>query len=134
MITLDNTAITKESLDNVPYISSVQSELSISTVDNAIIDGLTLSIETFLLVTNTALPASTLSLKHSLLTQIEATKDGLIMRSNYIDEEAFGQTLEDVYFDFLTSIRDRYHSLVLREQSLSSDDRSVLDRLHKLLE
>lgn len=133
MITIDNTAITRQSLDNVPSIASLQSELILSTVGNAI-DGLTLSFETFLLVANTALPTSNLFLKQSLLVNIETTKDGLVMRSNYIDEDAFGQTLEDVYFDFLTSIRDRYHSLVAREQSLSSDDRSVLDKLRKLLQ
>ena len=133
MITIDNTTITRQSLDNVPCIPSVQSELFLSTVDNAI-DGFTLSLETFLLVANTALPASNIFLKQSLLVQIEATKDGLVMRSNYIAEEAFGQTLEDVYLDFLTSIRDRYHSLVLREQRLSSDDRSVLDKLRTLLQ
>ncbi len=133
MITIDNTTITRQSLDNVPSIPSLQSELTLSTVDNAI-DGFTLSLETFLLVTNTALPASNLFLKQSLLVRIEATKDGLVMRSNYIDEDAFGQTLEDVYLDFLTSVRDRYHSLTAREQSLSSDDRSVLDKLRTLLQ
>ncbi|MFC1933520.1 hypothetical protein ACFLXU_07900 [Chloroflexota bacterium] len=132
MITTDNTIITRESLYNVPYIPSVQIELFLSTVDN-VIDGFTLSLETFLLVANTALPASNMFLKQSLLVQIKTTKDGFIMRSNYIDEEAFGQTLEDVYLDFLTSIRDRYLSLVRREKSLSSDDRSVLDKLRKLL-
>ena len=133
MISIDNTTITRQSLYNVPSIPFVQSALFLSTVDNAI-DGFTLSLETFLLVVNTALPASNLFLKQPLLVQIEATKDGLVMRSNYIDEEAFGQTLEDVYLDFLTSIRDRYNSLVLREQRLSSDDRSVLDKLRTLLQ
>lgn len=133
MISIYNTTITRQSLDNVPSIPYVQSELFLSTVDNAI-DGFTLSLETFLLVANTALPASNLFLKQPLLVQIESTKDGLVMRSNYIDEEAFGQTLEDVYLDFLTSIRDRYHSLTIREQSLSSDDRSVLDKLRTLLQ
>ncbi len=133
MITIDNTTITRQSLDNVPSIPSLQSELTLSTVGNAI-DGFTLSLETFLLVANTTLPASNLFLKQSLLVRIEATKDGLVMRSNYIDEDAFGQTLEDVYLDFLTSIRDRYHSLTAREQSLSSDDRSVLDKFRMLLQ
>ena len=133
MITIDNTTITTQSLDNVPCIPFVQSELFLSAVDNAI-DGFTLSLQTFLLVANTTLPASNIFLKQSLLVQIEATKDGLVMRSNYIDEDAFGQTLEDAYLDFLTSIRDRYHSLVAREQSLSSDDRSVLDKLRTLLQ
>lgn len=135
MISIDK-VITRQSLDNVSSIPSVQtvgSELLLITADNAI-DGFTLSLETFPLVANTALPGSNLFLKQPLQVEIEATKDGLVMRSNYIDEEAFGQTLEDVYLDFLTSIRDRYHSLVLREQRLSSDDRSVLDKLRTLLE
>ena len=133
MIAINNTIITRQSLDNVPSIPSLQTELTLSTVDNAI-DGFTLSLETFLLVANTILPASNLFLKQSLLVKIESTKDGLVMRSNYIDEDAFGQTLEDAYLDFLTSIRDRYQSLVAREQSLSSDDRSVLDKLRTLLQ
>ena len=133
MISINNTTITSESLDNVPSFPSVESELILTTADNSI-DCFTLSLETFLLVAKTSLPASNLVLKQPLLVAIESTKDGLVMRSNYIDEEAFAQTLEDVYLDFLTSIRDRYQSLVLREQRLSSADRSVLDKLRTLLE
>ena len=133
MISIDNTAITRQSLHNIPSIPSVKSQLLIETADNAV-DGFTLSLETFLFVANTTLPASNLFLKQPLLVQIESTKDGLLMKSNYIEEEAFAPTLEDVYFDFLTSIRDRYQSLILREQRLSSADCLVLDKLRILLE
>ena len=133
MISTNNTAITNKSSHHDLLIPHVEISFVPNTA-NSYVDAFPLSLETFLFVTNTPLPGSTLFLHQSLLARLEATRDGFIMKSSYIDEESFGETLEEVYLDFLTSIRDRYYSLSHREQSLSSHDRSILDNIRTLLQ
>ena len=87
----------------------------------------------FSIIAETPLPNSDLLLTHDLTVSEETTEHGYVIRSVYIDEESFGATLEEAYFDFLASIRDRYDSLQRRETKLSSPDKAVLENLRSLL-
>lgn len=82
---------------------------------------------------DTEIPNSDLVLKYPLGVEIETTLDGFVVRSGVLDEEAFGVTYADAYLDFLTSLRDRYHSLSRRQGPLSTQDHAVLERLRNLL-
>ena len=73
-------------------------------------------------------------LQHALHVEIENTRDGVVLRSASLDEEAFGASYNEACLDFLTSLRDRYRSLSRREERLSPQDCSVLERLCRLLE
>lgn len=92
-----------------------------------------LSSSIFNIIANTPLPNSPLLLRHHLTVHEEITQDGYIIRSSYIDEESYGGTLEEAYLDFLTSIRDKYHSLQRREMKLSPRDKTVLENIRSLL-
>lgn len=81
----------------------------------------------------TPIPDSGLSFKYALIAEIRATRDGYVLRSGDLDEEAFGLTREEAYLGFLASLRDRYNSLERREASLSRQDHSVLESLRRLL-
>lgn len=95
----------------------------------------TFSVKTIIFPEETSIPGETnLTLKYALLAQVEINSDGFLIRCGDIDEEAYGITYEEAYFDFLTSIRDRYHSLYRREAHLSQHDRDILLRLRSLLE
>jgi hypothetical protein len=65
----------------------------------------------FNIIAETPLPNSDLLLRHDLTVRQEMTQDGYVIKSSYIDEESYGDTLEEAYFDFLTSMRDKYRSL-----------------------
>jgi hypothetical protein len=92
-----------------------------------------ISSSIFNIVAQTRLPNSDLLLRHDLTVREEMTQDGCVIKSSYIDEESFGDTLEKAYFDFLTSIRDKYHSLQRREMKLSPRDKAVLENIRSLL-
>lgn len=87
----------------------------------------------FNIIAKTPLPNSDLLLRHDLTVGEEMTQDGYVIKSSYIDEESFGATLEEAYFDFLTSIRDKYNSLQRREMKLSPRDKAVLANIRSLL-
>ena len=87
----------------------------------------------FIIVAKTPLPNSRLLLRDDLTVLKEMTQDGYVIKSSYIDEESFGATLEEAYFDFLTSIRDKYNSLQRREMKLSPRDKEVLANIRSLL-
>jgi hypothetical protein len=80
-----------------------------------------------------AIPDSDLMLKLAVLVEMQVTADGYVMRAGYLDEDAFAPTYQEVYVEFLASLRDRYHSLCRREGLLSPQDRSVLERLRGIL-
>ena len=80
------------------------------------------------------IPDSDLELKYALVVEKRITRDGVTIRSGDLDEEAFGLTEGEAYFDFLTSLRDRYNSLRRRGPSLSAHDSSVLEKLRNLLD
>lgn len=92
-----------------------------------------ISTAIFSIIANTPLPNSALLIRHDLTVRKETTQDGYVIRSSYIDEESFGATLEEAYFDFLTSIRDKYKSLQRREMKLSPRDKTVLENIRSLL-
>ncbi len=82
----------------------------------------------------TCIPGSPpLVLQQALQVEIENTRDGVVLRSGALDEEAFGSGYDEACLDFLTSLRDRYDSLSRREERLADQDRSVLERLRGLL-
>ena len=87
----------------------------------------------FIIFAKTPLPNSRLLLRYDLTVLKEMTQDGYVIKSSYIDEESFGATLEEAYFDFLTSIRDKYNSLQRREMKLSPRDKAVLANIRSLL-
>lgn len=133
MIKTDNPVITKSSSPWKDFVSPIRNDFSVYTADSQV-DFFPVSLETFLLSSDTPIPDSKLSLRHSLLVQIEATPDGFIMKSGYVDEESFGATLDEAYVDFLASLRDRYVSLNRRVKSLSAYELSILEKLRSLLE
>lgn len=92
-----------------------------------------ISFAIFNIIAKTPLPNSDLLLGHDLTVHKEMTQDGYVIKSDYIDEESFGATLEEAYLDFLTSIRDKYNSLQRRELKLSPRDKAVLENIRSLL-
>jgi hypothetical protein len=81
----------------------------------------------------TPIPDSDLLLSRALVLEMETTRDGVVLRSEFVDEESYGATLEEAYFDFLTSLKDRLVSLERREPLLSVGDREILERLRLIL-
>lgn len=94
--------------------------------------GSTISLLTLIIPRGTPIPDG-FELARSLLVEIEITADGFVIRSGEVDEEGYGSTDKEAYIDFVTSLRDRYHSLSRREKKLSRHDRAILNRLHDLL-
>lgn len=88
----------------------------------------------FMVRGKTPIPDSDLRLSRALVLEMETTRDGIVLRSGFVDEDSFGATLEEAYADFLTSLRDRYRSLERRSGSLSTSDRTILERLQGILE
>lgn len=81
----------------------------------------------------TVIPASGLMLRYALEAEVEATSDGYVIRCRYLDEDAFAARYEEVYLEFLTSLRDRYYSLCRRKDQLSPQDLFILERLRDIL-
>src|SRR3990170_4187855 len=102
------------------------------TEDSATKGLLWLSVRTVIFPEGTAIPEG-FKLSRALLAEMEITPDGFVIRSGEVHEEWYGSTYETAYLDFLTSLRDRYHSLSRREGRLSAEDRYVLERLRSLL-
>jgi hypothetical protein len=114
----------------VPIFNSM---FASSQVEGTSIVEYPISTAIFNIIANTPLPNSALLLRHDLTVRKEMTQDGYVMKSSYIDEESFGATLEEAYFDFLTSIRDKYNSLQRREMKLSPRDKTILENIRSLL-
>lgn len=118
---------------SIPIGFSAQPSIPNWTLDD-IVNALFLSsVQVVTLTQKTPIPDSGLSLNYALTAEIRATRDGFVLQSGDLDEDAFGLTYEEAYFGFLTSLRDRYYSLLRREASLSRQDHSVLERLRRLL-
>ena len=120
------------SCTNFP-ITTVQSEIFLHS-KSAQVDISRFSVEIITFLEKTQIPESDNVLQRSLVAEVLVTKEGYVIRSSYIDEEAYGHTFPAAYIDFLTSIHDRYRSLCRREKRLSLYDRSILGRLRTLLE
>jgi hypothetical protein len=90
--------------------------------------------EFFAFSVGTQIPNSKYKLQQYIPAKVEKTADGFVIRCYSIDEEAYGETRSEAYFDFLTSIRDHYESLVKRVERLSIRDKAVLERLRSLLQ
>jgi hypothetical protein len=74
------------------------------------------------------------SLKRAVVAQVETTKDGFVVASPFVDEEAFGDTHSAAALEFLNSLCDRFHSLSRRGERLSEEDRTILERLRSILQ
>lgn len=132
MILVCNNNITRATVNNDNSIPCFNSLIAPISSDNIISAYFQASL-IFNIIADTPLPNSSLSLKHDLIIRSDSTQDGYTIKSNYIDEESFGITLEEAYIDFLTSIRDKYNSLQRRETKLSSSDKAVLTNIRSLL-
>jgi len=135
-ITYENTVITFNKVANRDIVPNFSSMFAFSQVENTndiSIIKYPISSSIFNIIAKTRLPNSNLLLRHDLTVRQETTQDGYVIKSSYVDEESFGATLEEAYFDFLTSIRDKYNSLQRREMKLSPRDRTVLENLRSLL-
>lgn len=97
------------------------------------VEALILSLQTITLQEGTGIPGSDLMLRYGLVGEMEVTRDGFVMGSGDLDEWSFGATYEEAYLEFLTSLRDRYYSLSRREDLLSPQDLSILEKLRSLL-
>lgn len=131
-IMYENKVITFEVINqrNVPIFNSM---FASSQVEDTNIAKYPIPTAIFNIIAKTPLPNSDLLLRHDLPVRKEITQDGYVIKSSYIDEESFGVTLEEAYFDFLTSIRDKYNSLQRREMELSPRDKTVLENIRSLL-
>ncbi len=74
-----------------------------------------------------------LTIKRNIVAEVLYTRDGMIIRAGDVDEEGFGVTLHEASDDFLTSLNDKYNSLIRREGRLSEHDLSVLNTLRRVL-
>jgi hypothetical protein len=77
----------------------------------------------------TNIPTSPLILRRSLIVQIEASRDGYVVSSDNLNEEGYGITLDEAYFDFMTSLRDRLQSLNRTTNHLAEVEIDVLTKL-----
>jgi len=134
-ITYENTVTTSELISpgTVPIFNSMFASTQVQDTNYANILKYLISSAIFNIIAKTRLPNSDLLLRHDLPVRKEMTQDGYVIKSSYIDEESFGATLEEAYFDFLTSIRDKYNSLQRREMKLSPRDKTVLENIRSLL-
>ena len=134
-ITYENKVITLEVVHHVTVskFNSMFAPSQIEDTSDANIVKYPISSSIFNIIAKTPLPNSYLLLRHDLTVRKEMNQDGYVITSSYIDEESFGATLEEAYFDFLTSIRDKYNSLQRREMKLSPRDKAVLANIRSLL-
>jgi hypothetical protein len=125
--------VTTFAIIHQPTVPIFNSMFASTQVEDTSIVKYPISTAIFNIIANTPLPNSDLLLRHDLTVSKEMTQDGYVIKSLYIDEESFGATLEEAYFDFLTSIRDKYNSLQRREMKLSPRDKTVLENIRSLL-
>lgn len=86
--------------------------------------------ELLMIPAKTAIPGTqALALKCDIFASIDWTNDGVIIRSELLDEEGYGRTYDEAWSDLLTSLRDRHASLAKREARLSPADRRILNSL-----
>jgi hypothetical protein len=81
----------------------------------------------------TWIPGSVFRLCTAFVLAMETTRDGIVLRSGFVDEESYGITVEEACVDFLTSLKDRLVSLERRESVLSVGDREVFERLRSIM-
>lgn len=129
----ENKVTTSEFLHHstAPNFDSIFASTQVDDID---IVKYPISSSIFSIIARTPLPNSGLLLRHDLTIRKQITQDGYVLKSDYIDEESFGHTFEEAYLDFLTSIRDKYRSLLRREMKLSPRDKTVLQNIRSLIE
>jgi hypothetical protein len=117
-----------------PITCALESSVLSSSVDDLGTAGFLSSIQHLTIPQRTPIPSSSFVLKYAVSAEMEQTSDGVVIRSNDLDEEAFGLSTQEAYLEFLTSLRDRYCSLLRREASLSDQDLTILQKLRGFLE
>lgn len=91
-------------------------------------------LQTSVVPAGTPIPGDeSISIKRSLVLEVEMTPDGYLARSGELDEEGYGTTREDAIIDFLSSLIDRLRSLEKRTSPLSDADQATLQHLRDLL-
>lgn len=133
MVTTENTVYTYRFASNDPIVTpdGTTSQFSSNT---SRIDLYPISFQLMPLIKGTPIPGFPHTMQHNLLTELHSTKDGYTIYSAYVDEDGYGTTIREAYFDFLCSIRDRYNSSKKREPRLSTHELQILRNLHNLLE
>jgi hypothetical protein len=115
-----------------PELYQIASEItSINNIESLYINGF--QIITFLKGTYIPGIQNTLLAK-DIIAEVLYTKDGVIIRAGNLDEDGYGIDLSGASQDFLTSLYDRYISLLDRQKKLSNIDKEVLQQLEILLE
>jgi hypothetical protein len=134
-ITYKNKVTTSDVINQITIseFNSMFAPSQVEDTNDANIVKYPISSSIFIIIAKTPLPNSHLLFRHDLAVLAEMTQDGYVIQSAYIDEESFGSTLDEVYFDFLNSIRDKYNSLQRREMKLSPRDKAVLANMRLLL-
>jgi hypothetical protein len=77
--------------------------------------------------------AGRVTLKRSIVIQMETTADGYVISSRDVDEDGYGRTPDEAVVDFLSSLYDRYQSLSHHADVLADHDRAILSRLRDVL-
>lgn len=133
MVTTENTVYTSRFSSNDPIVTQDATTCQFLSTTSRL-DLYPLSFQLMPLIKGTPIPGSPRTMQHNLLTELHSTRDGYIISSAYVNEDGYGPTIREAYFDFLSSIRDRYDSLKKHEPRLSTRELQVLHNLHNLLE
>jgi len=108
----------------VSYITTVGTELG------AIAQG----FQIIMFVEGTLVPnRGNTKLGRGIIAEVTYSHDGVVVRAGDLDEDGYGNTLEEASLDFLTSLCDRYDSLYRRRQSLAETEINIFERLHTAL-
>lgn len=119
---------------SLPAITFSQVPVTPIFTDSFLNEILTPVVQIIVFEGGTPIPDSDLALRNPVAVEIQTTRDGFVIRSSGLDEEAYGSTYQEAYVEFLTSLRDRFYSLIRREAYLSSEDLAILNKLRILLE
>lgn len=133
MVTTENTVYTRR----YSYTANIVAPAGTTThlqSNSSRVDFQPISIELMPLIKGTPIPDSSYAFQHDLLVELHTSRDGYVIQSATVDEDGYGNTITEAYFDFLTSIRDRYNSMKQRQSRLSAHELQILYDLHNFLE
>ena len=109
----------------VSYITTVGTELG------ATVQG----FQIIMFIKGTSVPnRSDIKLGRNIIAEVMYSHDGVMVRAGDLDEDGYGNTLEEASLDFLTSLYDRYDSLSRRLQSLADTEINIFERLRTALD
>jgi len=106
--------------ERVSYITTVGTELG------ATVQG----FQIIMFIKGTSVPnRGDIKLGRNIIAEVMYSHDGVMVRAGDLDEDGYGNTLEEASFDFLTSLCDRYDSLSRRLQRLADTEVTIFERL-----